>query len=298
MDRLDTLALFVAVAEENGFGAAARRLGRSPAAVTRAVAELEERLGARLFNRTTRAVVLTDSGLRYLDQARRLLADYADFERSAVGELEEPRGRLTLTAPILFGRLHVLPIVQAFADRYPAVEMNILLLDRVVSLIDEGIDLGVRIGHLPDSSLLALRVGSVRRVVCASPAYLAAHGEPESPRDLARHAVITSTGAAPSSEHWRFSDGESGMMVAIRPRMTVNLVQAAVDLAVHGAGITRLLSYQSEPYEKSRALARILKAYEPAPLPIHIVHPAGRHPPAKVRRFVEMAAATLKDRFE
>lgn len=297
MDRLDTLVLFVAVAEEGSFTAAARRLGRSPASVTRAVAALEDRLSTRLFNRTTRAVALTDAGLRCLDLARRLLAEFEDFERSAAGDQGEPKGRLTLTAPLMFGRLHVVPIVQRFLRDHPAVEINLLLLDRMVSLVDEGVDLGIRIGHLPDSSLRAIRVGSVRRVVCASPAYLAEHGEPETPGDLARHTVISMAGVAPVGDRWPFGDGDSAVTVSVAPRIEVNLVEAAIDLAVRGMGVTRLLSYQSAAQEAAGSLTRILRAYEPPPIPIHVVHPAGRHLPPKVRRFIDLAVSDLRQPF-
>ena len=183
-DRLDALTIFVAVAEQQSFAEAARQLGRSPASVTRAVAALEERLQTRLFNRTTRSVALTDAGVRYLESCRQLLAAYDELEAVNFGERVQPRGWINVTAPAMFGRLHVLPLVQSFLSEYPHIDVRLLLLDRVVSLVDEGLDLGVRIGQLPDSSLRAVRVGQVRRIVCATPQYIARHGVPVTPRDL------------------------------------------------------------------------------------------------------------------
>lgn len=297
MDRLDTLAVFIAVAEHGSFIAAAQRLGRSPAAVTRAVAALEDRLGTRLLNRTTRVVALTDAGARYLDLCRRLLSEFEEFEASAAGEQLEARGILTVTAPTMFGRLHVVPIVRAFMRDHPSVNVNLVLLDRMVAFIDEGIDVGIRIGHLPDSSLRAVHVGGVRRVVCASPAYLAEHGVPETPHALAQHTVISVTGVSHTPDRWTFGGSGAGMAVPVSPRLVVNLVDVAVDVAVRGGGLVRLLSYQSAPLEAAGALQRVLRAYEPPPVPVHIVHPAGRYLSLKVRRFIDTATLTLRKTF-
>jgi DNA-binding transcriptional LysR family regulator len=301
VDRLDALSIFVAVAEERGFAAAARRLGRSPAAVTRAVAALEDRLGLRLFNRTTRAVALTDAGARHLELCRRLLAEFEELEESAASERVEPRGAIAVTAPVVFGRLHVLPVLLAYLRDHPGVDARLLLLDRVVALVDEGIDVGVRLGHLPDSSLRAIGCGAVRRVVCASPAYLAARGAPLHPRDLARHACIAFEGAASLTERWIFGrrGGEGGgeIVVAVRPKLAVNTAEAALDAALAGAGLTRVLSYQADGLIAARRLRIVLEAFEPPPVPIHVVQPAGRHPPAKVRLFVDRAVAALRERF-
>lgn len=287
MDRLDTLAIFVAVAEEGSFVAAARRLRRSPAAVSRAVAALESRLATRLLNRTTRAVALTDAGARYLDLCRRALAEFEALEISAASEQAEPRGLLTVTAPEMFGRLHVLPIAQGFLAENGAIRISLLLLDRVVSLVDEGVDVGVRIAHLPDSSLRAIHVGDVRRVACASPRYLAARGTPRAPKDLAGHDVITVLGATSAGERWP----------QLGSRLTVNTMQAALDAAVENGGIVRVFSYQAAAYEKAGDLKRILRDHEPDPIPIHVVHPAGRHLPAKARVFIDQAVATLRAKF-
>jgi len=298
MDRLDELAIFVAVAEQGSFVAAARHLGRSPAAVTRAVAALEDRLGTRLFNRTTRAVALTDAGGRYLDLCRRALAEFEELELSAASERSEPRGLLTVTAPEMFGRLHILPIAQAFMRAYPAVRVSLLLLNRMVSFVDEGIDLGVRIAELQDSSLRAIQVGWVRRVAVASPAYLAARREPGSPADLTAHDIIAITGIRTAYDRWSFGAGAGETTVILEPRLTLSTVQAALDAAVAGGGIVRPLSYQSAPLEAGGQLRRLLRDQEPPPIPIHLIHPAGRYLAPKVRLFIDRAVAALRGRFE
>ncbi|MDY0885051.1 LysR family transcriptional regulator [Dongia soli] len=298
MDRLDILAIFVAVAEQGSFIAAARRLNRSPAAVTRAVAELEERLGTRLFNRTTRAVALTDAGTRYLDLGRRALADFEELELSAASEKLEPRGLLSVTAPEMFGRLHVLPIVQAFMRDYPQVSVSMLLLNRIVSYIDEGIDLGIRIAALADSTLQAIQVGHIRRVICASPAYLAAHDAPKTPQDLVGHDAIAISGVRPVIDRWTFGKGAKEITVPINARLIVSTIQAALDAAIAGGGVIRVMSYQSEPLEAEGKLQRLLVGYEPPPLPIHVVHPAGRYLAPKVRLFIDRAVEALRGKFE
>ena len=297
MDRLETLSAFVAVADQGSFVGAARHLERSPASITRAIAALEDRLQTRLFNRTTRAVALTDAGQRYLDLCRRALAEFDELELSAASEGAEPRGLITMTAPELFGRLHVLPVVLAFMRRYPAVKVSLLLLNRIVSFVDEGIDLGLRIAHLQDSSMRAILVGHVRRVVCASPDYLARRGTPKRPADLAGHDVIWVSGTRPASERWSFGSGKQQTSVAIDPRLVVSTAQAGLDAAAAGGGILRLLSYQCEALEKSGGLRRILVGSEPAPIPIHIVHPAGRYLAPKLRLFIDDCVAALRSKF-
>ena len=310
MDRLDILAIFVAVAEQGSFIAAARRLNRSPAAVTRAVAELEERLGTRLFNRTTRAVALTDAGTRYLELGRRALADFEELELSAASEKLEPRGLLSVTAPEMFGRLHLLPIVQAFTRDYPQVNVSMLLLNRIVSYIDEGIDLGIRIAALADSSLQAIQVGHIRRVICASPAYLAAHGTPQTPQELTGHDAIAISGVRPVIDRWTFGAApgkitEPGKVtepgeitVPIKARLIVSTIQAALDAAIAGGGVIRVMSYQSAPLEAEGKLQRILVGYEPPPLPLQVVHPAGRYLAPKVRLFIDRTVDTLRGKFD
>jgi len=295
MDRLEALTIFVAVAEQGSFVGAARRLGRSPAAVTRAVAALEDRLGARLLNRTTRAMALTDEGARYLDSARRLLAEFEDLE-AAAGESATPRGALAVTAPVLFGRLHVLPVALDFLKDHPAVDLRLLLLDRVVSLVDEGLDVGVRLGRLPDSSLRAIAAGVIARAVYASRDYLARHGAPAAPGDLAGHACIAFADGATSQQRWSFGRDDAALTVAVRPRLAVNTAEAAVDAAVAGLGVTRVMTYQAAAMEEAGRLVRILRGHEPPSVPIQLVHPAGRHLPAKVRLFVDRAVAALRAR--
>ena len=297
-DRLDALTIFVAVAEQQSFAEAARQLNRSPASVTRAVTALEERLQTRLFNRTTRSVALTDAGARYLENCRRLLATYDELEAANLGERMQPRGWISVTAPVMFGRLHVLPLVQGFLGEYPQVNVRLMLLDRVVSLVDEGLDLGVRIGQLPDSSLRAVLVGQVRRVICATPQYIARYGVPTTPRDLANHSVVACTAVTPIPDRWSFRGRGGVTSVAVTPRLVVNTTAAAVDATLTGSGLTCILSYQAEPHVSAGRLQTVLVEYEPPPAPIHIVHPAGRHLPAKVRLFLDYAAGALRAKFE
>lgn len=297
MDRLQAWAIFAAVAEHGSFADAARRLGRSPAAVTRAIAALENHLSARLLNRTTRSVALTDAGARYLEACRRILSDFAELEASATGERQQPRGLLNVTAPVMFGRLYVLPIVRSFLADWPEVDVRLLFLDRVVSLIDEGLDVGVRLGHLPDSSLRAIPVGHVRRAVYASPEYIARHGIPETPQDLVDHRCIACTAVTPIPDRWTFEREQRSYAVAIRPRMIVNTTDAAVDAAVAGQGLTCVLSYQAEAHLAAGQLHRVLADEEPPPIPIHLLHPAGRYLPAKVRLFIDHAAVALRETF-
>lgn len=298
MDRIDQMDAFVAVAEAGSFVAAARRLGRSQAALTRAVAALEDRLGTRLFTRTTRVVTLTDAGRRHLEPCRSLLAQVAALESSTATEQRAALGTLVVTASVVFGRLHVLPIVADFLQLHSSVAVRMVLADDVVSLVEQGIDVGVRIAHLPDSSLKAVRVGSVTRGLYASPSYLAAHGEPATPADLARHACLAFTGAGQVPERWRFGRGRSARVVHVAPRLVVSLAEPAIDAAVAGAGITRVLSYMVDHLVRAGALRPVLAAYAPPPIPVHVVHPAGRHLPLRTRLFVDLAVAGLRRRFD
>ncbi|WP_211443157.1 LysR family transcriptional regulator [Collimonas humicola] len=298
MDRFHLMSVFVAVAEEQSFAAAARRLQMSPPAVTRAVLALEERLGVKLLNRTTRYVRSTDAGLRYLEDARRIMAEADEADEAAAGVNAEPRGQLTVTAPVLFGRMFVMPSMVDYLQRFPAMAVSALFVDRVVNLLEEGIDVGVRIGELADSSMKAIQVGQVSRVVCAAPVYLAAHGAPAAPEELAGHSVIASTGVAADSD-WRFTSGhKSGggktSNVKIRPRMTVSSNDAAIEAALRGFGVTRLLSYQIAPYLDSGQLQIVLAEHQPACVPIHVLHREGRLASAKVRRFVDLLVESLR----
>ena len=291
MDRFDAMRVFVTVAQEGGFAAAGRRLALSPPAVTRAVAGLEVRLGARLFVRTTRAVRLTEVGTRYLADARRILAELAEAEATAAGAEAEPRGTLSVTAPSMFGRRHVAPHVLAFIARHPAANVRALFVDRIVDLVEEGVDVAVRIAHLPDSSLTAVRVGAVRRVVCASPAYLAAHGAPRTPADLADHvAVVFSPSMAITP--WGFA---AGPPVPPPPaRIVASTSDLAIAAALKGVGLTRTLSYQVRSEIADGRLVRLLPEHEPEPLPIHVVFPQGRTASARVRAFVDIVVAGLR----
>jgi DNA-binding transcriptional LysR family regulator len=295
MDRTDAIAVFIAVADHGSFAAAARRLGRSPASVTRAVADLESRLGVRLLTRTTRAVSTTEAGQRFLGGAKRVLADLDEIERAAAGQGTAPRGELRLTAPILFGRLHVLPIVTEFLDRFPEVQAALALVDRPVDLVEEGLDVAVRIGALGESSAVATRVGALRRIVVASPDYLARRGTPQRPADLSDHDVVAFSGIA-GVEHWVFREAARDVNVAIRPRLVVSTAEAAIDTARAGFGLTRVLSYQAAEDVARGALLRVLPAYEGDEVPIHLVYPGGRHPPPKLRAFLDFTTPRLRRR--
>lgn len=293
MDRLHLMTIFVAVADAQSFAGGARHLGMSPPAVTRAISALEERLGVRLLTRTTRIVRVTEAGLRYLEDARRIIAEVDEADEAAAGVNAEPRGILRITAPALFGRMFVTPAIVDYLQRYPAIDVHSLFLDRVVNLIEEGLDVGMRIGHLPDSSMKAVKVGQVRRVVCASPAYLARRGIPELPGDLRKHTLISASGLSPTAE-WNFIENGRGLSVRIQPRLIVTTNDAAIEAAIAGFGLTRLLSYQIAPYLASGQLRIVLSEYELAPLPIHVTHREGRQSAAKVRTFVDTIVQRLR----
>ena len=293
MDRLHLMSVFVAVAEEEGFAGGARRLGMSPPAVTRAIAALEEHLDIKLFNRTTRFVRMTEAGQRYLEDAKHVIAAADEADDAVAGINAEPRGHLVVTAPVQFGRMYVMPGVVDYLQRYPKTEIQALLLDRVVNLLEEGVDVGIRIGDLPDSSFKALHVGYVRHIICAAPSYLAKHGIPKTPAELEKHQIILASGISPSAE-WRFTKDEAPLMMRIKPRLAVTSIHAAIEAAVSGFGITRLISYQIAPQLASGELKIVLSAYENKPMPIHIVHREGRHASVKIRTFVDLMADRLR----
>lgn len=293
MDRLETMRVFVAVAEEEGFAAAARRLALSPPAVTRAVTALEERLGASLLHRTTRIVRLTEAGARFLADCKRILAEIEEAEAAAAGAHTEPRGLLTVTASSLFGRMFVAPVLLDFLARHPLLSARTVFVDRIVDIVDEGIDVAVRISHLPDSSLTAARVGAVRRVLCASPGYLAQRGAPETPADLARLDAIAFGPVTPRDE-WSFPSDTGTITVSPPTRLFVNTADVAIAAAVAGRGVTRVLSYMIEPDVRAGRLAIVLPGYEPPPVPIHVVHAEGRRAAARVRAFVDLAVERLR----
>jgi DNA-binding transcriptional LysR family regulator len=293
MDRLQSMSIVLAAADAGSLSAAARRLGVPLASVSRKVSELEAHLGTRLFNRSVRRLTLTDAGRSYVGACRRILEDVEEAERAAAGEYSAPRGDLTITAPIVFGRLHVLPVAMDFLKAYPDIDIRIVLADRVVDILEDNIDLAFRIGELPDSSLVATRVGAIRRVVCASPAYVAARGTPRAPAELTSHDCIAFEGLT-SPDSWTFRIGKSERPVAVRSRLVVNTAEAAIDAAIAGLGLTRVLSYQIAHAVRTNALAVVLQDFEPAPWPVSLVHAGARRLPLKLRAFLDFAAPRLK----
>jgi DNA-binding transcriptional LysR family regulator len=294
MARLEMMEIFVAVAEEQSFAGGARRLNLSAPAVTRAIAALEERLGVILLTRTTRYVRVTDAGQRYLEDARRILQDANEADEAAAGINAEPRGHLAVTAPVLFGRMFVTPGIVDYLQRYPAMEVSAIFLDRVVNMLEEGIDVGIRIGELPDSSMRAIRVGHVRQVLCASPSYLAAKGMPKTPDALSHHSLIAAATGSWSSIEWKFLDGDKIMTFKIKPRLSVTSNDAAIEAAINNLGITRILSYQIAPFLASGQVQTVLSNYEPKHLPIHVLHREGRYSSVKVRAFVDLMSERLR----
>jgi DNA-binding transcriptional LysR family regulator len=297
MDRADDLAVFVEIAEHGSFSHAARKMGRSPAAVTRSVANLEMRLGVRLFNRTTRAVSLTDAGQRLLVGARRVLGDLAEIEQAAAGQGNAPRGELSVTAPIVFGRLHVLPIVTEFLTRFPDVTVRLALADRPVDLVEEGIDAAIRIGELPSTSAIATKVGAVRRIVLAAPEYLARHGEPRHPDNLADHTLIAFS-ALDGIERWRFYSESGAFEVPIKPRLVLTTAEAAIDAMIGGFGLTRVLCYQAADALTKGSAVRVLRSRELPAAPIHVLYPQGKHLAPKLRAFLDLVVPQLRRRCE
>lgn len=292
MDRLQAMQVFIMVAETGGFAETARKLHMSPPAVTRAIAGLEAVIGTRLFTRTTRLVKLTEAGSRYYEDCCRIIADIGEAEASAGGSHATPTGTLTITASVLFGQIYVLPILTEYLDLYPDVVGRALFLDRVTNIVDEGIDVAVRIGHLPDSSHFAIRVGSVRRVICGAPEYFKKFGRPKTPADLKNHRIIAPTSAWASLE-WRFGQAQK-MVVHVQPRLFCSTNEGAISAATEGWGLTRLLSYQVGKAVQDGRLEIVLSEFEEDPFPIHIVHPEGRRASAKVRTFVDLAVERLR----
>jgi len=285
------MTAFVTVAEHRSFAAAARRLAISPSAATRLVAALEQRLGIRLLQRTTRSVTLTDAGARYLESARRILAAVDDAESSARAEVAVPTGRFVVAAPLVFGRREVAPLFSDFLARWPEVIGELVLADRVVNLLEEGIDVAVRIGVLADSSLRVRPLGKTRRVLVASPEYLERRKVPRRPRDLERHALVQFTGLSPTPE-WRFDAEGDDERVAFRPAFVTNSADAAIGHAERGGGIAMALSYQIADAVRRGALRVVLARFEPPPLPIQLVYPAARLVSASLRAFVDLAIET------
>jgi DNA-binding transcriptional LysR family regulator len=293
MDRLQAMTVFTAVVESGGFASAARKLGLSPPVVTRAVAELEERLGLRLLTRTTRVVRVTEAGARFAEDCRRILAEIDAAEEAASGTHAAARGTLVLTAPVLFGQRYVMPVLVDYLDRCPEVDAQCLFVDRVVNLDEEGVDVAVRIGELPDSSLQAIKVGRVSQVLVASPAYLQAHGSPAHPADLAHHRIVA-RGGAPADVDWQFDDAGKPVPQRLRARIRTSTNDAAIAAAIAGFGITRLLSYQVADALAQGQLQVVLERFQKPALPIHVVHREGRRATQKVRGFIDLAVETLR----
>jgi DNA-binding transcriptional LysR family regulator len=284
MDRFEALEMFVAVADHGSFAAASRALRVSPPAVTRGIAALEIRLGVALFHRSTRSVSLTNEGAGLLEKSRRLLIDLSDVERHARGAMSEPRGQLYVTAPVVFGRLHVMPVITELLTRHPNLTVQMMLIDRNVRIIEEGIDIAVRIGALADSALKAVTIGQVRQVIVASPAYLARHGTPANPAELIRHDIIATTGPRAANE-WRFGEMR-GATVRLTPRLLTNTVESAIAAAEADSGIANFLSYQVNDALRSGRLLELLSAQQPKPIPVSLLFPASRSELPSVRAFI------------
>ena len=295
MDRLEAMRILLRVAERGSFSAASRDLGVPLATVSRKVNELETHLGARLLVRTTRKVALTDTGEAYLASARRILEDVEETERVASGEFHAPRGELTLTAPVLFGRLHILPIVLDFLAIHPEINVRLLLSDRNLHLLEDHVDMAVRIGRLPDSTMIATNIGSMRTVVCASPKLIDAHGTPKRPEDLAAMPCVNFEFLSPAAS-WLFRAAETGQAieVAFSPRLSVTTAEAAVEAAARGAGATRVLHYQCAEQVREGALRIMLEDFETNPVPVHLIHAARGALPWKMRVSLDYAAPVLR----
>lgn len=295
MDRLQELQTFIAVADHGGFSAAARATGQSPPAVTRAIAALERRLGIAVFVRTTRRVRLTDGGARFLEDARRILADLRDAEDLAAGAAARPTGRLRVTAPVLFGQKFVAPVLADLLDHHSTLSVETVFVDRVVNLVEEGFDIAIRIGPLPDSGLIARRIGSVRRVVFATHDYISRNGAPERPEEIPEFdvVIVAETDAAPT---WSFTIDGKSIDVTPRARFRVNTNQTALDWVTAGRGLSRLLSYQIAEALSDGVVVPLLQDFAPPPLPIHIVHAEGRAASAKIRAAVDLLAARIGGR--
>jgi len=301
VDKLESIAAFVAVARAGGFSAASRELGAPVATVSRKVALLEEAIGVRLLARSTRHVALTEQGSSYYEACRRLLEDLHDADEMVVGEYRQPKGELTLTAPVGFGRRHLQPVVHEFLSAYPQIDVSLQLADRVVGLVQEHVDCAVRISAMADSTLVAREVGQIRIVVCAAPAYLAAHGTPAHPHELLRHQCISWTTLGPYKA-WEFCLGPDAnsapTMVPIRVRLSSTAPDSAVDAACAGIGLVQATSYQVAEAVREGALVPVLRGFEAAPTPVSLVYPSKRLAPLKLRAFLEFVAPRLAQRLD
>lgn len=293
MDRIEEMKTFVAIAEEGGFAAAAHRLGLSPPTITRTISALEERLGAMLVKRTSRSLSLTDAGARFLIDVRRILQELDDAQQSAAGSTASARGELSITASVLFGQIHVMPFLLDYMDKQPNVRVQALFVDRVVNLLEEGVDVGIRVGHLQDSTMKAIKVGDVRKIIVGSPEYGSRVGMPTHPRELAHHRVIMPTSAYTSPE-WKFLTEDEEFSVRLVPSLTVSTNSAAITAATQSWGLTRILSYQACDELADGRLQILLSKFEPPPLPIHVVYHEVSYRSAKVKTFVDYAVDHLR----
>lgn len=295
MDRLEAMQVFMSVVEEGSLSAAGRKSGVPLATVSRKLSDLESHLKARLINRSTRGLTLTDAGRDYLAACRRILEDVTEAERAAAGEFSEPRGDLVVTAPLVLGRTHVLPVIIEFLAAYPEINVRLVQADRVVHLFEEHIDLAVRVGELPDSRLTATRIGAIRRVVCALPGYFSRHGVPRDPRELTNHRCVTFE-AINSTELWAFPVNGAEVSVPVHSALVVNTAEAAIDAAVAGVGVTRVLSYQIEKWKRVGHLQTALDEFAPPAMPASLVYPGQHRLPLKLRAFLDFAAPRLRER--
>ncbi|KQV42765.1 MULTISPECIES: LysR family transcriptional regulator [unclassified Rhizobium] len=297
MDRLEAMSILLRIVDKGSFSAAGRDLGMPLATVSRKINELEGHLGTRLLVRTTRKIALTDAGTAYVTSARRILDDIDETERIAAGEFHTPRGELILTAPLLFGRLHILPIVTAFLAAYPEIDVRLLLSDRNLHLVEDHVDMAVRIGRLPDSTMIATKIGTMRTVVCASPKLLAAYGAPQSPEDITNLPCVNFEVLSPAPT-WPFHarDSKGRTDIPIRPRLSVNAAEAAVSAACEAVGATRVLHYQCADAVRAGSLRIILPTFEVDPLPVHLLHAGGGALPSKVRVFLDFAVGRLREK--
>jgi len=293
MDRFEAMSMLLTVVDKGSLSAAGRVMRVPVPTLSRKISELEALLGTRLLTRTTRKLTLTDTGAAYVVAARRILDQLEEAEQIASGEFTTPKGELVVTAPILFGRLHVLPVVTDFLAQFPEINVRLVLSDRNVQLVDDHVDIAVRIGRIPDSTMIATRIGQMRTVICASPQFLAGHGVPQAPDGLEHLPCIAFDFATPSPT-WQLRGPDGLINVPISPRLMVTTSEAAVEAAIRHVGVTRVLHYQAAAAVRADALRIILDPFEPEPVPVSLLHVSRGHMPLKMRRFLDFAAPRLR----
>lgn len=297
MDRLDAMTVLLAAVETGSLSKASRKLQLPLATISRKMADLESHLKATLLIRSARGLELTPAGRTYVVAAKSILEQVVEAERTVAGEYTEPKGDLVVTAPIMFGRMHVLPIVSSFLAAYPDVSVGLELTDRVTHFPDDQVDVALRVGNLPDSNLIAVGVGAIRRVTCASPTYLSTRGIPSTPEDLAQHDVI-SFDSVTTTSIWNFRSAGEEIGVPIRSRLSVNTIDAAIDAGLSGAGVIRAMSYQVVDYVRNNRLAIVLEAFEPPVRPVHLVYDKQNRLPLKLRAFIDFVIPRLRERVD